>query len=106
MAEDKGLFIPEIFDDSYVNLQKAIDRAAKKQAIIAQNIANANNPDYAALKFDEVLNKAVTRADKKNIVIEEEMADLSKNSIEHSAYVKLLASKISVLRSVVTQGRK
>ena len=95
----------EIFDDTFVRLQESIDRATKKQAVIAQNIANLNNPNYEPLEFDDVLNKAVKRADKK-LVLEEEMAALSKNSIEHSAYVKLLASKISVIRTVVTQGRK
>jgi len=94
-----------IFDPTVDVLQGGIERAAKKQAIIAQNIANANNPNYIPMDFDEVLNKAVKRTNK-SIVIEEEMASLSKNSIEHSAYIKLLASKISVIRTVVTQGRK
>lgn len=95
----------EIFDDAFITLHYGINRATKIQAVIAQNIANANNPDYIPLEFDEVLNKAVKRADK-SIIIEEEMAALSKNAIEHSAYVKLLASKINVLRTVATQGRR
>lgn len=94
-----------LFDDTFIRLQAAVERATKKQAVIAQNIANANNPDYAALDFDETLNKAVKRANK-SVVIEDEMAAMSKNQIEHSAYIKLLATKISVLRTVVTQGRK
>jgi flagellar basal body rod protein FlgB len=52
-----------------------------------------------------VLNKAVKRADKK-VVLEEEMAALSKNATEHSAYVKLLTMKMSVLHNVTTQGKK
>jgi len=88
-----------------VNLQNGIDKTSKKAAIIAQNIANINNPNYVPEDFDEVLNKAVKRADK-NIVIEDEMAALSRNSSEHASYVKLLVSKLSVIRTVVTQGRK
>lgn len=95
----------EIFDEAFVTLHHGINRATMKQAVIAQNIANANNPDYIPLKFDEVLNKAVKRAEK-SVIIEEEMAALSKNAIEHSAYIKLLASKINVLRTVATQGRR
>jgi flagellar basal body rod protein FlgB len=95
----------EIFDSTIDNLQQGIERATKKQAVIAQNIANINNPGYEALEFDEVLNKAVKRANKE-VVLEDEMARLSRNSITYSAYVKLLESKMSVLRSVVTQGRK
>jgi flagellar basal body rod protein FlgB len=94
-----------IYDNTFIRLQQAVEKAAKKQAVIAQNIANANNPDYVALEFDEALNKAVKRSNKQ-IVIEDEMAAMSKNQIEHSAYIKLLASKISVLRTAVTQGRK
>jgi flagellar basal body rod protein FlgB len=97
--------IYEVFDATIVNLQDGIEKATKKQAVIAQNIANINNPDYQALEFDEVLNRAVERANGK-VVLEEELAALSKNSIEHSAYVKLLASKMNVLHTVATQGRR
>ena len=105
MSEVKPIKPLEIFDETFINLQQGINRATKVQTVIAQNIANANNPDYEPMDFDAALNKAVKRADKK-IVIEDEMAALSKNSIEHSAFVKLLASKISVIRTVATQGRR
>lgn len=95
----------EMFDSTFVNLEKGIERATRKQAVIAQNIANINNPKYEALEFDEVLNKAVKRR-KKEVVIEEEMAALSSNSLEHSSYIKLLTSKIGILKTVATQGRK
>ncbi len=95
----------EIFDDTFVRLQQSINKATMKQSVIAQNIANVNNPSYEALEFNDVLNKAVKRANKK-VVLEEEMADLSKNSLEHSAYVKLLTLKMSVLHTVTTQGKK
>jgi flagellar basal body rod protein FlgB len=96
----------EIFDPTFVNLQHGIDRAAKKQAVIAQNIANATNPDYVAMDFDEALNKAVIRVNKKDVVLEEEMAALARNTGEHAAYVKLLTSKLNVIRTVATQGRR
>lgn len=96
---------PEMYDSTYVRLQESIDRATKKQAVIAQNIANINNPDYEPLEFDEALDKAVKRSNRK-VVLEEEMAALSLNSIRHAAYVKLLASKINILHTVSTQVRK
>ena len=95
----------EIFDPTYVNLQKGIERTSNKAAIIAQNIANINNPNYEPLDFDAELNKAVKRKEK-NLVLENELAALSQNSADHASYVKLLMSKLSVLRTVVTQGRK
>jgi flagellar basal body rod protein FlgB len=97
--------VNEIFDPTFENLTKAIERAAKKQAVISQNIANINTPGYEPLEFDEALNTAVKRSNK-NMVVEEEMAALSKNSMEHSAYVKFLVTKISILKTLATQGRK
>ncbi|MCX5726792.1 MAG: flagellar basal body protein [Candidatus Saganbacteria bacterium] len=103
MAEEIGL---RIFDDTFLNLQKAMHVASKRQTVIAQNIANADTPGYVALEFDEVLDKAVKRAGAKNVVLEEEMASLSDNSIKYSAYVKLLSSKINILRNVASQGKR
>jgi len=106
MAEVVEPIMPnEMYDSTFIRLQESIDKATKKQAVIAQNIANINNPNYEALEFDEALDKAVKRSDKK-IVLEEEMAALSQNSIKHSAYIKLLASKIGIIHTVITQGRK
>lgn len=104
MAEN-NYSISQIFDPTFDNLQEAIHAATKKQAVISQNIANAGNPDYTAMDFDAVLDKAVKRSNKK-VNLEEELAALSQNTIEHSAYTKLLAAKIAVVRTVVTQGKK
>ena len=96
----------EVFDVTFQKLEGGIEKTTKIQSIISHNIANANNPEFEPLEFDEVLNKAVKRADRKKVVLEEEMADLSKNSLRHSAYIKLLASKINVMKTVATMGRK
>jgi len=101
MAEPLGLF-----DESFGNLERAMEIATKKQAVIAHNIANAKTPGYEALTFDEELMRAVKRLDKKQVVLEEELAALTENSMKYSAYVKLLSSKINVLRTIATQGRR
>jgi flagellar basal body rod protein FlgB len=95
----------ELFDETFSNLQNAVNMTTKTQAVIAQNIANAKTPGYEPMDFDKTLNKAVKRANK-TVVFEDEMNALSKNSLDHSAYIKLLAAKISVIRTVVTQGKK
>jgi flagellar basal-body rod protein FlgB len=94
----------EIFDSTFMKLQEGISKATKRQSVISQNIANLNNPDYQALEFNDVLNKAVKRVNSK-VVLEEEMADLAKNSEQNAAYVKLLTAKLSALHFVVTQGK-
>ena len=101
MSEPVGLF-----DGTFNNLEHAMEIASKRQAVIAQNIANAKTPGYESLTFDEELMKAVKKQDKKQVVLEEELAALTDNSVKYSAYVKLLSSKINILRSVATQGRR
>jgi flagellar basal-body rod protein FlgB len=95
-----------IFDPTFNNLEKAMKVSATKQSVIAHNIANANTPGYEPLDFDAELGKAIKRQDKKKVMIEEEMAALSENSVRYSAYVKLISSKMNVLRTIATQGRK
>ena len=96
----------QIFDYTFDNLQRAVDVSSKRQATIAHNIANANTPGFEAMEFDEALGRAIKRVDRKDVVLEEEMAAMTENSIKYSAYIKLLSSKLNVLRTIATQGRK
>ncbi len=96
----------EIYDATFDSLERAMRTAAMKQAVIAQNIANAKTPGYVAMSFDEELNKAVRRQDKKDVTLEDEMAALAENSGRYSAFVKLMTSKIGVLRTIATQGKR
>lgn len=95
-----------IFDATMASLEKGISRSTKSQEIIAHNIANANTPGYVPKKFDEVLERAVERRDTPGVILEEEMADQSRNSGKHAAYLKLMTSKLAILRTVISQGRK
>ena len=96
----------QIFDAQFGTLEKAMEIAARRQEIISHNIANANTPGFEPLAFDEQLMKAVRRQDRQEVVLEEELAKLTDNSIKYSSYVKLLSSKINVLRTIATQGRR
>lgn len=95
-----------MFDYAYLSIEKGMKESAEKQAVHAHNLANANTPGYVPMDFDEELGKAVKRQDSKKVVIEDEMSKLSENSMKYSAYVKLLTSKINILRTVATQGRR
>lgn len=96
----------EIFDASMRSLERGMEKSIKIQSVIAHNIANANTEDFRALRFDEELNRAVERLENPKVALEEEMAALTENSLKYSAYIKLLASKLNILRTVVTQGRR
>ena len=95
-----------IFDPTFRHLESGMKRTSAKQAIYAHNIANAGNPDFEALEFDEELGRAVKRLDSRKVILEEEMAALSENSVRYSSYVKLMSSKLGILRTIATQGRK
>lgn len=96
----------ELFDKTFDNMENSMRIAAKRQAVIAQNIANANTPGYEAQEFDEVLGRAVKRQNEKKVIIEKEMADLSDNSIKHLSYVKLMSQKMGILRTIASQGKR
>lgn len=93
------------FDSTFDGLERAMYIATKKQEVIAHNIANAKTPGFKPLTFNEELDKAVEKQDKKMVVLEEELADLSKNSIHYSSYVKMLSSKLNTLRTIAKQGK-
>lgn len=95
-----------MFDESFDNLEKAARIATGRQAAISQNIANAKTPGYIPLEFNEELMKAEKRLDRKQVVLEDELAALTENSIKYSSLVKLMTSKLGVLRTIATQGRR
>ena len=95
-----------IFDNTFNQLERAMQIATMRQEIISHNIANAKTPGFEPLNFDEELMRATRRVDRKDVVLEDELADLSKNSLRYSSYVKLLSSKLNTLRTIAAQGRR
>ena len=95
-----------IFDPTFDRVQQAMEIATKRQAVIAHNLANADTPGYHALKFDDQLEQAVKRLENPTVNIEEEMASMTENSIRYSSYVKLLSTKLNILKTIASQGRK
>ncbi|MFA5104073.1 MAG: flagellar basal body protein [Candidatus Margulisiibacteriota bacterium] len=98
--------IDGIFDSTMTSLERGLSHATKAQEVIAQNIANAQTPGYVAKKFDDVLEHAVERRNGAGVNLEEEMSDMALNNNRHAAYLKLMASKLAILRTVISQGRK
>jgi len=94
-----------IFDPTFTHLEQAMKASALRQAVISHNIANANTPGFEPMDFNEELGRAVKRQDKK-VVIEEEMAALADNSVKYSSYVKLISTKLNIIRTIATQGRR
>jgi len=95
-----------VFDATFSALEHSMKIASMRQAVIAQNIANAKTPGYEPQSFDEELMMAVKRSDKKKMVLEEELSDLTKNSIDYSGYVKMMTTKLNILKTIASQGRR
>ena len=95
-----------VFGPSFKTLEDGIARHMKIQEVISQNVANAGTPGYRALVFDDVLDKAVERSNTPQVNLDDEMADLVKNRAAYTTMIRLLTSKINILRTVATQGRR
>ena len=115
--------------DSY--LQAAMSGLAARQRTIANNIANADTPNFKAseVRFEDALKSAITRgqessaadqsslnrsvsrsslldatstrADGNNIDIDREMELLGEANLNYSALTQVMTSRISILRNVI-----
>jgi flagellar basal-body rod protein FlgB len=103
--------------------------AARRQEVIAANIANINTPGYKRreISFGDVLSREMRssgagarsrvpyratvdrsgtmRADGNNVDMEREMGDQAKNAILYSALAQQASSYLSMAHRVITGGR-
>ena len=115
--------------DSY--LQAAMSGLAARQRTIANNVANADTPNFKAseVRFEDALKSAIsrgrgssaadqsslnrsisrsslldatsTRADGNNVDIDREMAMLSETNLTYSAITQIMTTRLGILRSVI-----
>lgn len=107
-------------------LSKVLDGSSLRQQTIAQNIANVNTPGYRRLdvSFDEMFMRRLegprpegslcvqptvvagvggaTRADGNNVEFEQEMTNLTRNTLLYQAAVSVLNNQIGQMRSAIT----
>jgi flagellar basal body rod protein FlgB len=97
-----------LFDDVTVRLERDIQEATRRQAIIAHNVANAEVVGFKPIRFKEEL-KALQEipggvsADR--VVVEEEMVKMAKNRMRHQTLLKLYTMKTSTVKTVLSQGK-
>lgn len=120
----------ELFDTSFVALERAVAGASLRQQVLANNLANANTPGYRRLDVDfhSTLARAMgqaaspqdlhrvgfsatedpsgaTRADGSSVDIDREMASLNENAIEYQALIATIRAQTRLLQTVITGGR-
>ncbi|MFZ5898485.1 MAG: flagellar basal body rod protein FlgB [Bacillota bacterium] len=116
-----------ILDDPTTTLlRRGLDAQALRQKASAKNIANIDTPGYKKERvvFEQVLDHALKggaaagaeprvvrdsrpslRADGNNVDLEEEMIELSTNSLLYNTTAQCLKKHIAILREVI-QGRR
>ena len=118
----------ELFDTTIVGLERAMSGSALRQQVIANNIANANTPNFkasdvdfhaalaqafagqptadqiAATSFAAQTDSASTgRLDGNNVDIDQQMANLSENTLDYQSLESVMASRISILKTAIGQ---
>ena len=110
------------FDSSFDLISKALDVAALRHKVIANNLANANVPGYRRLvvQFKRELERAldqpgpielsVVEADDppdatgNNVSFDRELAELQKNSLIFETFAQLADLRVKALRAAI-EGR-
>jgi flagellar basal-body rod protein FlgB len=105
-------------------LTQILDAAALRHAVISQNLANVNTPNYKRreVTFEGELERAISghggtaqvhpkivetpsnseRKDGNTVDIDVEMSQLNKNTLMANAATQMLAMKLAQLRSAIT----
>ena len=98
-----------LFDQTSVKLERAIYEMNKRQKATAYNIANATTPDFKPVRFPDEVEEAKRMYGSSRMLesvnIDDEMVKSTKIRLLHSAYVRLLTTKIGITKKVVTLGK-
>lgn len=119
-------------DRTMTLLERGLDMSSMRHSAVSNNIANANTPGYKRrdVPFEDVMRKAasgafaeadgveglervmsvdadrINRNDGNNVDIDYEMTLLAENSVMYNALARQLSQRISLLRTVITEGRR
>jgi len=119
-------------DRTMMLLERGLDMSSMRHSAVSNNIANANTPGYKRrdVPFETVMREAasggftesdgmrglervmnvdsgrINRNDGNNVDIDYEMTLLAENSVIYNALARQLSQKISLLRTVITEGRR
>ena len=98
-----------LFDDTSVRLEDAIFEMNKRQNAAAYNIANASTPGFKPIRFQDEVDEAIRLYGDASMLndvnVDDEMVKSTKVRLKHSAYIRLLSTKIGITKKVVTLGK-
>ncbi|MEK9727159.1 MAG: hypothetical protein VW397_03505 [Candidatus Margulisiibacteriota bacterium] len=98
-----------LFDETSNRLEAAIYEMNKRQNAAAYNIANASTPDFKPIRFEDEVKEALRLYGDDRMLdsvnVDDEMVKSTKVRLKHSAYIRLLSTKIGITKKVVTLGK-
>jgi flagellar basal body rod protein FlgB len=96
-----------LFDDTMFLLEQNLKETVHRQNVIAYNLANAKNPDFVPVRYEDELKEIMSRPGfvMDQVNTEEEMTKMTKNRYKHQSMVRLMNLKYEVLRKIISQGR-
>lgn len=90
-------------------LYQAILEMNKRKAAIAYNVANASTPGFKPIRFEDEIQAAIALYGDDSILnqvhLDDEMIKATQIRLRHSAYVKLLTTKMGITKRVATLGK-
>ena len=113
-------------NDMFTILPKAMDGLSLRHQVITDNIANVDTPGFKAkhVRFEDQLSSAIsrgrpglatqsiekgtgkTRLDGNSVDVDMEMAKLAETTVLYAAMSRLISERFSLLRTVITEGRR
>jgi flagellar basal-body rod protein FlgB len=117
-----------LFDVTQVALNEAMSGSAARQQALANNIANANTPNFTRsdLDFQSQLASALqsgntqslesltfspqadttspVQADGNNVDVDTEMSDMSENALDYESLVQIANARLKMLSDVIGSG--
>jgi flagellar basal-body rod protein FlgB len=124
------------YSDSDRLLRAALSGLAARQRVISNNVANADTPNFKAsvVNFEDALRDAIAgraglrdesqaalnarvsqasevtntqvREDGNNVDIDREMVQLAETTLSFGALTQIMATRLAMMRSVISDGRR
>lgn len=98
-----------LYSNAEETLIEGIDNMNQRKAAIAYNISNASTPGFQPIRFpDEIAHAIRLYGDDsmlKEVSVDDEMVKATTVRLRHSAYVRLLSTKMQITKRIVTLGK-
>jgi flagellar basal-body rod protein FlgB len=123
-AAKSSAMLNRIFSDQLGDLQNALSRTGQRQALLTENLANANVPHYKRhdIDFHVALQSQMKgpslaasdqgstdssslSADGNNVDIEREVTSISETDLHYQALTQLVTNYFSELKSAIREGK-